>query len=148
MSTLDTTPSFYDDLVWACSNLCDLLECENEALRQHDMMAVREMSDNKVSLAKYYEQAMTALNDDPDLAQSLTEDQNQDLVAWGEALKELVQTNMMLLKVEIEAGRYLMDAVVETARTQAPPAVHYSPEGQVDQKTSGEGSALTFNKVL
>ncbi len=148
MSTLDTTPSFYDDLVWACSNLCDLLECENEALRQHDIMAVRDMSDNKVSLAKYYEQAMTALNDDPDLAQSLTEDQNQDLVAWGEALKELVETNMMLLKVEIEAGRYLMDAVVETARTQAPPPVHYSPEGQLDQKASGEGSAMTFNKVL
>ena len=148
MSTLDPVPSFYDDLVWACSNLCELLEYENESLRQHDIMAVREMSDNKVSLAKYYEQAMTALNADPDLAQSLTAEQNQDLVVWGEALKELVETNMMLLKVEIEAGRYLMDAVVETARNQAPPAVHYSPDGQLDQQSTGEPSAMTFNKVL
>lgn len=47
-----------DDIVWACTNLCELLEFENEALMRHDSRTVRELTDNKTALARIYENAI------------------------------------------------------------------------------------------
>ena len=86
----ESTPLNIDDIVWACTNLCELLEFENEALTRHDSRTVRELAENKTALARIYESAIAPLANDPHLAETLEPEQKEELTALGIRLKGLV----------------------------------------------------------
>lgn len=138
----------YDDLVWACTNLCELLEVENEALTQHDIQTVRDLSDNKAALARIYEQALLPMSEDPSLVDGLEPEQREELTALGRRLQELVEVNARILKAEMEATNRLMDAVVSAVKTNAPNTVTYGKGGAFDGHKGPEHNSVALNETL
>jgi hypothetical protein len=138
---------WYDDLLFACSNLCDLLEVENEALLSHDPETVRLLADNKAALARLYEQSVQPLVDEPDLARLLDEDRREMLVAVGTRLNELMETNARRLKAEMEAYQRVMDIMVDAAKKNVTSTTAYGKAGLFDA-AAGTGGSLSFNKAL
>lgn len=137
-----------DDIVWACTNLCELLEFENEALVRHDSRTVRELTDNKTALARIYENAIAPLADDPHLAETLEPEQKEELTALGLRLKALVEENALRLRAEIDATQMLMDAMVNAVKANTTSSVHYGPAGQYGTQATGEQNSLAFNQTL
>ncbi|MBF0324012.1 hypothetical protein [Magnetospirillum moscoviense] len=138
----------YDDIVWACTNLCDLIEFENEALERHDVATIRELSANKSSLARIYEQSIAPMRDDPSLAEALEPEQKEDLLALGKRLQVLVEENAKRLKIEMEVRQMLMDSMVSAAKANATQTTHYSKSGAFSAAATGEPNSLAFNKTL
>ena len=144
----ESTPLNIDDIVWACTNLCELLEFENEALTRHDSRTVRELAENKTALARIYESAIAPLANDPHLAETLEPEQKEELTALGIRLKALVEENARRLKAEIEATQMLMDAMVSAVKANATSSVSYGPAGQYGAAATGEQNSLAFNQTL
>jgi hypothetical protein len=138
----------YDDIVWACTHLCDLLEYENEALAAHDPLTVRELADNKAALARIYEQAVAPMADEPELVDTLEPEQKEELLALGQRLKQLVEENARRIRAEMEACQMLMDAVVTAVKTTTASTVTYGAGGHFGGHTTGEANSLAFNQTL
>ena len=138
---------WYDDLLFACSNLCDLLDIENDALLSHDPETVRLLAENKAALSRLYEQSVQPLMDEPDLARLLDDDRREMLVAVGTRLNELVETNARRLKAEMEAYQRVMDIMVDAAKRNVTSTTAYGKAGLFDA-SSGTGGSLSFNKAL
>lgn len=145
---LPTAAIPYDDIVWACTHLCDLLEYENEALARHDSLTVRELSENKAALARIYEQAVAPMAETPELADALEPEQREELTGLGHRLKDLVEENARRIKAEMEAYQMLMDAVVSAVKANTVATVTYGRAGAFEGQTSGEKNSLAFNKTL
>ncbi|MDO8605315.1 MAG: flagellar protein FlgN [Phaeospirillum sp.] len=137
----------FDDLIFACTNLCDLLEIENEALANHDPDTVKILTENKLALAKLYEQAVQPLIVTPELAETLEPEQRDELVAVGTRLKELMGINEIRLRAEMEAYQRVMDILADAAKKQATNVTTYGRAGTFDH-ASGVGGSLSFNKSL
>jgi len=137
----------YDDLIFACTNLCEVLEIENEALESHDAETVKILTENKVALAKLYEQAMAPLTKHPELAETLEPEQREALLEVGIRLKVLMETNSMRLRAEMEAYQRLMDVVVQHAKKQQTTKSTYGRAGTFDDTANGAVS-LSYNKSL
>ncbi len=137
----------YEDLVWCCTNLCELLEVENDAIRAHDAETVRDLAENKAALARLYEQSVQPMAEDPALLETLSEDQREELRALGTQLGQLVSDNVRLLKAEMECCERLMDALVSTAKSQAANTVAYGRSGafEISHRPS-ERPSLAINK--
>jgi len=138
----------YDDIVWACTHLCDLLEYENEALANHDSATVRELSDNKAALARIYEQSVAPMADEPELIETLAPEQKEELLHLGQRLKGLVEENARRIKAEMEACQMLMDAVVTAVKHNTVSTVTYGAAGHFEGHSTGEANSLAFNQTL
>ncbi len=138
----------YDDLVWVCANLCDLLLVENEALVRHDALTVRELSENKAALARLYEKTVQPMADDPDLVETLEPDQKEELKDLGGRLAQLVSANTLMLRAEMEACQRLMDCIVSAAKTQATNSTSYGRRGKFEIAHKGGDQSIALNKTL
>lgn len=145
---MNATPIPYDDIVWACTHLCDLLEYENDALARHDAATVRELAENKASLARIYEQSVAPMADEPHLVDTLEPEQKEELMGLGHRLKDLIEENARRLKAEMEACQMLMDAVVNAVRASRTNTVTYGRAGHVEGHTASEVNSLAFNQTL
>lgn len=145
---MSAAPLPYDDIVWACTHLCDLLEYENEALARHDALTVRELAENKAALARIYEQAVAPMAETPELADALEPEQRDELTGLGHRLKELVEENALRIKAEMEAYQMLMDAVVSAVKNNTVTAVTYGRAGAFEGHATGEKNSLTLNQTL
>lgn len=145
---MSATVLSYDDIVWACTNLCELIEFENEALSRHDSHTVREMAENKAALARIYEQAVAPMADEPALAEALEPEQKEELMALGNRLKQLVEANARALKAEMEATSMFMNAVVTAVKTTSTRTTHYGRAGSFDGPNTGESNSVSFNQTL
>jgi hypothetical protein len=147
MTEMNTFP--YDDVVFACTHLCDLLEVENEALSVHDPVTVRELSDNKAALARLYEQSMRPLFDDPTVIDDLPAEQREELKELGGRLKELVEINARRLKAEMAACQTVMEIVVGAVKQNTVNTNTYGRGGHFDALQKGAaGNSISFNKTL
>lgn len=138
----------YDDIVWACTHLCDLIEYENEALAAHDSQTVRELAENKQALARIYEQSVAPMADDPHLVDTLAPEQKEELLALGNRLKDLVEENARRIKAEMDAYQMLMDAVVHAVKTTKTGPVTYGRGGVTEGHGASEVNSLSFNQTL
>lgn len=142
------TPLPYDDIVWACTNLCELLEVENDALAQHDSQTVKDLADNKAALARIYEQSVLPMAEDPTLVETLEPEQKEELLALGERLKDLVERNARRLKANMAATNMVMESMVNAAKDNAVDTTTYSATGTYVSKRGSEANSLAFNNKL
>jgi hypothetical protein len=145
-----TETSFpFDDVVFACTHLCDLLEVENEALAQHDALTVRELSENKAALTRLYERSMRPLFDDPSVIDELEPEQREELHDLGDRLKVLVETNARRLKAEMAACQTVMDVMVGAVKQTSATSSTYGNRGNFGAPQKGSpNNSISFNKTL
>ena len=147
---MTTTLLPFDDLVWVCTNLCELLEVENEALGQHDAVTVRELAENKDALVRFYHKSVQPMADEPALVDTLEPEQREELKALGTRLAGLVALNEMMLKAEIEARERVMGVVVDVVRRKNANTITYGRKGTFDETvgTTADRNAIAYNKSL
>lgn len=139
----------FDDLIWVCTNLCELLEVENDALTRHDAQTVRDLAANKAALSNLYERSMLPLVDDPDVVETLEPEQKEELKALGARLAQLIAANAMMLRAEMEACRRVLDAMVSAAKELATNTVAYGARGRFETAYgAAERNALALNRML
>lgn len=144
---MTATPLAYDDIVWACTNLCDLLAYENEALANRDMETIQQLADNKTALVRIYEEAVLPLSENPQLVETLDEEQRAELKALGLRLHDLVIENANRLNAAMDATRMVIETIAAAARTQAPPAVSYNRNGTFGE-AGGDHPSLSVDKTF
>jgi hypothetical protein len=145
---VDTGPIIpFDDLIFACTNLCELLEIENDAVSAHDPETVKVLLQNKMTLARLYEQAMQPMITSPELAETLEPEQCEELVAVGLRLKDLLDANAMRLHAEIESYQTVMDIVARHAKREAVSVSIYGRDGVVDRQAEAS-NPIAYNKSL
>lgn len=138
----------YDDLVWACTNLCELLSFENQALSAHDVQSVREIAENKQALARIYEQAVQPMAEDPSLVDALEPEQRQELAELGQLLKEIVEKNAMLLKAEVAACESLMSAMVSAVKQNSTKTMTYGKSGVLGANPATDINSISLNDTF
>lgn len=137
----------FDDLVFACSNLCDLLEIENEALASHDPETVKVLLTNKAALVRLYEKTVQPLIVSPELAETLEPEQRDELLAVGIRLNELISLNEIRLRAEMDAYQRVMSIMVNNAKKRAINGTTYGRAGTFGHNR-GNRASLSFNTSL
>ena len=113
----------------ATKRLAAAIELENAALQARDTSALSAMTAEKASAARAYEDSFRALRR---ISADLTEldegarRQFQDLSA---GLAPLVDMNVRLLTIAVEAGRRFMTSVATAAKDLAPASGIYGRDG-------------------
>jgi len=142
-------PKTFEDLIWVCGALCDLLKIENDALVRHDVDQVRELSENKNALSKLYEKTLLSLGPDKEVKEHITQDQLIQLHDLGQRLSDLMTDNAMMLKAEIEARNKVMSVFVNAAKEHNQNTINYSRKGNFnDLPVAREHAALAYNNTL
>jgi hypothetical protein len=137
----------YDDLVFACTHLSDLLEVENEALDVHDRETVSALIETKTSLAQLYENAMGPLAEDPSLVDTLEPEQREELTALGLRLAELSKRNAILLTAAIDGTQMVIDRIAEAVRAGVDKKIVYGNDG-VLAASANDRPHHTMNKLF
>ena len=144
-----SVPKTFEDLIWVCGALCDLLEIENAALTRHDAGTVRELTENKNALGKLYEKTLLSLGPDNEVKAHINQDQLIQLHSLGQRLSDLMERNALMLKAEIEARNKVMEVFVNAAKEQSQNTIHYSKKGNfTDLPVAREHAALAYNNTL
>ncbi len=139
----------FDDLVWVCTNLCQLLEVENDALARHDAGTVQELGESKLALTRIYENTMLPVAENPALVEQLSDEQREELQVLGNQLANLVLANVTMLKAEIECRERVMDVYVAASKAQTTSTVNYGRGGKFDQtRSAGAQASVAYNKTL
>ncbi|MBI5162910.1 MAG: flagellar protein FlgN [Magnetospirillum sp.] len=138
----------YDDLVWVCTTLCELLQVENDALARHDPVTVAELAENKAALARLYEQAVEPMAVQPELVDTLSDEQKEELKALGAQLQQMIEANAAMLMAEQTAAQMMLDAMVNAAKKEATSSVVYNKKGTLDPSIRPEGKVLAVNRTL
>jgi hypothetical protein len=137
----------FEDLIFACTNLCELLEIENEAISSHDPETVKAVLENKAGLARLYEKSMQPMITSPELAETLEPEQRAELLEVGLRLKDLIEINAMRLMAEIESYQKVMDIVARHAKRESLSTSIYGRNGTIDRQTDAN-APITYNKML
>lgn len=123
--------------------LADLVEAENLALAEYRHADVEDFLEDKVVLARLYENSMRDLEDCGLDWTGIEQDLRDKLLAAGERLKVAIDENTMRLEVGITAGQTVMSFLSEAVKAQTPHAGTYSRKG----RTGREGSTASANSL-
>ncbi len=140
-----------DDLIVVTGRLSDLLERENEALRDKDNAKVADLVHEKNVLTRAYEVRLRDLADQGDELASLDEARLDELRRQGERTDALVQENSLLLRAGTTVGRHVVEAIAEAMQAAQPGPGTYSADGMVNRpgaRTASKAVAITINESL
>ncbi len=140
-----------DDLIVVTGRLSDLLEQENEALRQKDNTKVADMVTEKNVLTRAYEVRLRDLADQGDALASIDAARMDELRRQGERTDALVTENSLLLRAGTTVGRHVIEAIAEAVQAAQPGPGIYSANGMVNGpgvRSASKAVAITINESL
>lgn len=134
-----------EDALMVMNRLSDLIEVENDALRQfrHDVTAA--VQDEKTALCRLYVVRLKALAEDTGRLEAARAERGEEMREAGERLKRLSALNASLLQSAMDATHRFLDAVVSSAR-EMEEQPRYGRRGNVS--TARRAAALSFNQTL
>jgi len=137
----------YDDLMFACTNLCELLDVENDALSNHDAETIAALGDRKVALTRLYASYTRGLADRPEVARAFNAEQKEELLTIGRQLEELVERNAMLLRAAIDASKTVVDIIAQSVRSSQEPGIVYGRTGTL-RGGDDKSTSYSLNNIL
>lgn len=142
---MNATPKI-EDLLAIVGRLSEVLEQENQALRDQRHREAAALLEEKSRLAQAYESQIKGLREVPaeDLAEVDAELRDQ-LREAGERVQRQMEENAILLKAAIEAGRRFMEAVADAVRDKSTTSSTYTARGGLrNPKGRGGGASKTL----
>lgn len=142
-----------DDLLFITTELVELLEKENAALKTKRYDVVKEHSERKAALCRAYEIRVFGLKQEHDTAayDDALREKVARLAEVGVRVDELIVENEKMLKVALEVSRRFMNCIADAVQQAAPNTGAYSSQGaighsgQVDKK---QAASLALDEVL
>lgn len=143
----DSAIPAFDDLMFACTNLCELLEVENDALANHDAETIAALGDRKIALTRLYASYTRGLADLPESGRGFNPEQRDELLAVGRQLEELVERNAMLLRAAIDATKTVVDIIAQSVRSSQDPGIVYNRSGAM-RGSDDKATSYSLNNLL
>lgn len=140
-----------NDLIVITSRLVDILERENNALRNKQNKELNEILDEKVPLGRVYESRIMGLAEaSPEAINSVDLELRDRLRGLGKKVNDLIEDNAKLLKIAIEANRRVVDLIAEAVKASVPSAGTYSANGEtgVEQHAASKNVAISVDQTL
>ena len=139
------------DLIVITSRLVELLECENDALRNHKPEVIHALLDDKATLGRVYETRFKGLSEKPEILLETDPILREELRKLADKADQCIQENGKLLHVAIEANRRVVDLIAEAVQDQQPGAGTYSSNAQASTHGANAASqrvALSLDQTL
>ncbi len=140
-----------NDIIVITSRLIELLEKENDALRNQRTNEVHELLDEKTTLSRVYETRFMGLIEQEGAMDEVDPDLREQLGEIGTTINALIEDNSRLLKVAIEANRRVVELVAEAVRETSPNAGTYGANGTtgIDRRLAAtNGATLSLDQTL
>lgn len=140
-----------NDLITITSRLIELLQRENDALRNRRTKEVHDLLDEKTALSRVYETRFNSFVEKPELLQQAEPTLREQLSGLAADVNELMQENAKLLRAAIEANQRVVDLIADAVRAQQPNAGTYNAGAVTNtdgSNASGQRIALSLDQVL
>lgn len=131
-----------NDLIVITGRLAELLERENEALRNKQHSQFNEILDEKVTLGRVYESRIMGLTEDSEGLDTVDADLLDRLRSLGGKVHGLMEKNAKLLKVAIEVNSRVVDLIADAVKENSPNAGTYSQKGMLGGTTQGDAAPV------
>lgn len=132
-----------NDLIVITDRLANLLERENEALRDRRSSVLHEILDEKVTLSRVYESRIMGLTKEHELLDEVDIELRERLKGLGEKTGRLMEENAMLLKIAIKANQTVVDLIAEAVKESSHKSGAYTATG-----ASGKNSPRTVAQTV
>lgn len=139
------------DLIVITGRLIELLECENDALKNHNPEVIHALLDDKATLSRVYESRYKGLSEKPEALNHIDPALRDELSNLAKKVDICIQENGKLLHVAIEANRRVVDLIAEAVQEQQPGAGTYSSNAQASNQGANAASqrvALSLDQTL
>jgi len=144
MSEHDKAQTFRDLHI----RLIEILEVENEDLRQYSTDKIRQNLDEKTKVCQLYERQMKIIKANPDILKSLDEDEMAELKELATQLDELINENEKALKIAINTSRRVFSHVSNAASDMSKTKGIYSDSGQMGSTTQEPIRPVAMNDTI
>ena len=118
-----------NDLITITGHLAELLERENNALRNRQSQELHDILDEKVTLSRLYETRIMGLNEETEVLDEVEPELREKLKGLSEKIGKVMEENAMLLKVAIEANKRVVNMIAEAVREATHKAGTYAANG-------------------
>lgn len=142
-----------EDLLFLTTNLAELLEEENAALKNDRLDVVKGLIERKTTLSRAYEIRIFGMKQDQDTAEYTELDLANiaRLEEVGTRVAELIIENEKMLKVALEVSRRFMDCVAESVKQSTPGTGAYGSTGISSPQTHAaqkQAASLALDETL
>lgn len=139
------------DLVSVTTRLIDLLERENEILRERRHNDLHLLLDEKETIGRVYQARIMGLQENPEQLKECAEPDRAALKDLANKVDGLIAENALMLEAAILASRRVVDMVAEAIRDTSNRAGTYSRKGATKTPVSKRGlqrGAISLDQTL
>lgn len=130
------------------SGFRDVIVKENEALQKGDIQAIKALYEQKIKTVAAYRSASAFFIKNREAIAAFSGDEKDELRALSAELNKVLRTNELLLKTRMEAGKKVMDTIINIAKnTNKSNATSYGSHGTYTPLDNNR-NALAFNRTL
>ena len=142
-----------EDMLFITTNLAELLEEENAALKSSRLDIVSGLLERKTTLSRAYEIRVFGMKQEQDTAEYDEADlaNIERLHEVGERVAELIIENEKTLKIALEVSRRFMDCVADSVKQATPGTGAYAANGVVGKQThvaQKQAASLALDETL
>lgn len=137
------------DLVNVTTRLIDVLERENEILRERRHGELNLILDEKETIARVYQARIMGLEENPDVLDNASDEDREHLRELAHRVDSLMAQNARMLEVAMTVSKRIVDLVAEAVKKAQPSSGAYSAKGNTVGATQKGGSmSLSLNETL
>ncbi len=130
------------------SGFCEIINKENSALEIGDIATVKALYEQKIKTVAAYRSASAFFIKNREELASFEHESKSELKELSQKLDKALKTNDLLLKTRMEAGKKVMDIIINIAKnTNKSNATSYGSHGTYTPLDNNR-NALAFNRTL
>ena len=130
------------------SGFRDVITKENDALQKGDIQGIKALYEQKIKTVAAYRSASAFFIKNREAIAAFSGEEKDELRVLSAELNKVLRTNELLLKTRMEAGKKVMDTIINIAKnTNKSNATSYGSHGTYTPLDNNR-NALAFNRTL
>ena len=126
----------------------DVISKENSALKNNDIATVKALFEQKLKTVAAYRSMSAFFIKNREAISTFKSPEKDELQELSKKLNEVLKTNELLLKTQMDAGKKVMDTLINIAKTtNKSNATSYGSRGNYTPLDNNR-NALAFNRTL
>ena len=138
-----------NDLIAITTRLINVLERENEMLREHRHSDIHSILHEKATIGRVYESRVIGLSENPGALAEGPPVLREQLAELAHKVDRLMADNSVMLKISVDVSRRVVNLIAEAVKETAPTAGTYSARGKkTEAAPAGGNMSLSLNETL
>lgn len=139
------------DLISVTGRLVNVLERENEILRERRHNDLADLLDEKETIGRVYQARIMGLHEDPEQLKDVAEAERLKLKELAISVDKLVAENARMLQAAMYASKRIVEMVAEAVRDTTNKSGTYSQKGSTQMplnKSEVRSGAISLDQTL